>query len=52
MTAECTAGPANLQIGLAIRNNRFYETLIASNPIDVEPGIDREGYIPAPALPC
>ncbi len=49
MTAEVHGGgPANLQICLAIRNNSFYESLIPCNPIDVELGIDREGFIHAP----
>ena len=52
MTAEVHGGgPANLQVGLAIRNNRFYESLIPCNPIEVEAGIDHEGYIHAPTLP-
>lgn len=52
MTAEVHGGgPANLQVCLAIRNNSFYESLVTSNPIEVEPGIDREGYIRAPTLP-
>lgn len=52
MTAEVHGGgPANLHICLAIRNNSFYESLITSNPIDVEEGIDRDGNIHAPKLP-
>jgi len=52
MTAEVHGGGvANLQIGLAIRNNSFYESLITCTPIEVETGIDREGYIHAPQLP-
>ena len=52
MTAEVHGGgPANLQICLATRNNSFYESLVPCNPIEVEAGIDREGYIHAPALP-
>ncbi|MDB5080634.1 MAG: racemase [Chloroflexi bacterium] len=52
MNAEVHGGgPANLQICLAIRNNTFYESLIPCNPIVVETGIDREGYIHAPTLP-
>lgn len=52
MTAEVHGGgPANLQICLAIRNNSYYETLIPCNPIEVEPGIDREGNIHASTLP-
>ncbi len=52
LTAEVHGGgPANLQICLAIRNNSYYESLVRSNPIVVEPGIDREGLIHAPTLP-
>lgn len=52
MTAEVHGGgPANLQIGLAIRNNSYYESLIPCNPIVVEPEIDHEGFIHAPTLP-
>ena len=52
MTAEVHGGgPPNLAVGLAIRNNSFYETLIDANPIVVEQGIDREGYIHAPTVP-
>lgn len=52
MTAEVHGGgPANLQVALAIRNNSYYESLIPCNPIDVEPAVDREGYIHAPTLP-
>jgi L-alanine-DL-glutamate epimerase-like enolase superfamily enzyme len=52
MTAEVHGGgPANLQIGLAIRNNSYYESLIPCNPIVVELGIERDGSIRAPALP-
>ena len=52
MTAEVHGGgPANLQVCLAIRNNSYYESLITSNPIDVEPSIDRDGSIHAPELP-
>jgi L-alanine-DL-glutamate epimerase-like enolase superfamily enzyme len=52
MTAEVHGGgPANLAICLAIRNNSFYESLVTSNPIDVEPGIDHEGFIHASTLP-
>lgn len=49
MTAEVHGGgEANLQICLAIRNNSYYESLVTCNPIDVEPGIDREGFIHPP----
>ncbi len=52
MTAEVHGGgPANLAICLAIRNNSYYESLVTSNPIDVEPGIDRDGFIHASKLP-
>jgi L-alanine-DL-glutamate epimerase-like enolase superfamily enzyme len=49
MTAEVHGGGLpNLNLALGINNNSFYESLIMSNPIDVEPGIDREGFIHAP----
>ena len=52
MNAEVHGGgPANLHVALAIKNNFYYETLITCNPIDVEPGIDREGFIHAPTIP-
>jgi L-alanine-DL-glutamate epimerase-like enolase superfamily enzyme len=52
MTAEVHGGgPANLAICLAIRNNTYYESLVTSNPIDVEPGIDHDGFIHASQLP-
>ena len=52
MNAEVHGGGlSNLHICLAIRNNSFYESLVTSNPIDVEAGIDREGFIHAPDGP-
>ncbi len=52
MTAEVHGGgPANLQVCLAVRNTTFYESLVTANPIVVEPGIDRDGFIHAPTLP-
>jgi L-alanine-DL-glutamate epimerase-like enolase superfamily enzyme len=52
LTAEVHGGgPANLQIGLAIRNNSYYESLVTCNPIEVEPGIGRDGAIGAPEPP-
>jgi L-alanine-DL-glutamate epimerase-like enolase superfamily enzyme len=52
MTAEVHGGgPANLQVCLAIRNNTYYESLVDSNPIVVEPGIGRDGRIHAPESP-
>jgi L-alanine-DL-glutamate epimerase-like enolase superfamily enzyme len=36
-------GPANLELALAIRNTTYYESLVTSNPIEVEEGIDRSG---------
>ncbi|HEX2910871.1 MAG TPA: enolase C-terminal domain-like protein [Chloroflexia bacterium] len=52
MTAEVHGGGlANLHVCLAIRNNSFYESLIPCNPIEVEPEIDREGFIHAPTGP-
>lgn len=52
MNAEVHGGgPANLQVCLAIPNNSFYESLVTSNPIEVESVIDQDGYVHAPAGP-
>ena len=52
MTAEVHgSGLPNLAVCLAIRNNSYYESMIFSNPIEVEEGIDRDGNIHAPTLP-
>ena len=52
MNAEVHGGGlSNLHICLAIRNNSFYESLITCNPVEVEVGIDKEGYIHAPDGP-
>lgn len=44
-------GVDKLQLCLAVRNCRYYESMVLSNPIDVEPGVDGEGYIHAPREP-
>ncbi len=42
-------GPPNLHLACAIPNTTYYESLIYSNPIEVETGIGRDGCIsPAP----
>lgn len=52
MTAEVHGGGiANLQIALAIRNNTYHEVLIPSNPIEVDPMVDHEGFVHAPTAP-
>jgi L-alanine-DL-glutamate epimerase-like enolase superfamily enzyme len=52
MTAEVHGeGPANLQIALAIPNTSFSEYLVRSNPIEIDPIIDDEGFIHAPTEP-
>jgi L-alanine-DL-glutamate epimerase-like enolase superfamily enzyme len=44
-------GPANLHIACAIPNTTYYESLVYSNPIDVEDGIGRDGKISPPQVP-
>jgi L-alanine-DL-glutamate epimerase-like enolase superfamily enzyme len=44
-------GPANLALACAIPNTTWYESLIYSNPIDVEPAIGRDGCISPPQVP-
>jgi L-alanine-DL-glutamate epimerase-like enolase superfamily enzyme len=44
-------GPANLHLACAIPNTTYYESLITSNPIEVEPGIGRDGMISPPQVP-
>jgi L-alanine-DL-glutamate epimerase-like enolase superfamily enzyme len=44
-------GPANLALACAIPNTTWYESLIYSNPIDVEAGIGRDGAISPPNVP-
>jgi L-alanine-DL-glutamate epimerase-like enolase superfamily enzyme len=44
-------GPANLHLACAIPNTTYYESLVYSNPIDVEPGIGRDGMISPPQVP-
>jgi L-alanine-DL-glutamate epimerase-like enolase superfamily enzyme len=52
MTAEVHGGGLpNVQLCLAIPNTTYYESLVRCNPIEVEPGIDREGNIAAPTGP-
>jgi L-alanine-DL-glutamate epimerase-like enolase superfamily enzyme len=44
-------GPPNLHLACAIPNTTYYESLVYSNPIEVEKGIGRDGYIAAPQVP-
>ena len=44
-------GPPNLHLACAIPNNTYYESLIYSNPIEVEPGIGRDGCISPASVP-
>jgi len=44
-------GLDNLQLGLAIRNNSFYESFIPCNPIEVDPMVERGGIVRAPTAP-
>ena len=44
-------GPANLHLACAIPNTTYYESLVTCLPIDVEPGIGRDGCISPPNVP-
>ena len=44
-------GPPNLHLACAIPNTTYYESLVTCNPIDVEPGIGRDGCISPPDVP-
>ena len=52
MRAEVHGGGLpNLHLACAIPNTTWYESLIYSNPIEVEPGIGRDGCISPPQVP-
>lgn len=52
LTAEVHGmGVENIHLGLAIRNNTYYETLIPCNPIAVEPLVGKDGHVRAPTAP-
>jgi L-alanine-DL-glutamate epimerase-like enolase superfamily enzyme len=44
-------GPANLHLACAIPNSTYYESLVTTLPIEVEPGIGRDGAISPPQVP-
>jgi L-alanine-DL-glutamate epimerase-like enolase superfamily enzyme len=44
-------GMANLAIACAIPNTTWYESLVKTNPILVEPGVGRDGCISPPEVP-
>jgi L-alanine-DL-glutamate epimerase-like enolase superfamily enzyme len=45
------SGLANIHLALAIKNNSYYETFVASNPIAVDPRVGRDGLVRAPHGP-
>src|SRR5262249_15268414 len=52
MRAEVHGGGLpNLHVCCAIPNNTYYESLVYTNPIQVEAGIERDGAIAAPTGP-
>ena len=52
MRAEVHGGSLpNLHLACAIPNTTYYESLVTSNPIVVEPGIDSNGFISPPQTP-
>jgi L-alanine-DL-glutamate epimerase-like enolase superfamily enzyme len=44
-------GPPNLHLACAIPNTTYYESLVYSNPVEVEQGIGRDGCISPPQVP-
>ena len=44
-------GPANLHLACAVPNNTYYESLVYSLDLEVEPGIGRDGCISPPQVP-
>jgi L-alanine-DL-glutamate epimerase-like enolase superfamily enzyme len=49
MTAEVHGGGLpNVHLAAAIRNNSYYEAMVLTNPITVEPGIGPDGHIRPP----
>jgi L-alanine-DL-glutamate epimerase-like enolase superfamily enzyme len=52
MRAEVHGGGLpNLHLACAIPNTTYYESLVYSNPIEVEPGIGSDGCISVPDRP-
>jgi L-alanine-DL-glutamate epimerase-like enolase superfamily enzyme len=52
MTAEVHGGGlANLHLGAAIPNNTYYECLVYTNPIVVEPRVGHDGMVQVPQGP-
>lgn len=52
MRAEVHGGGlANLHLACAIPNTTYYESLVKSNPVDIESGIGRDGSISPPEVP-
>lgn len=52
MSAEVHGGGLpNLHLAAALRNNSYYEAMVLTNPIHVEPGIDSDGHIRPPTEP-
>jgi L-alanine-DL-glutamate epimerase-like enolase superfamily enzyme len=45
------SGLANIHLALAIKNNSYYETFVASNPIAVDPRVGPDGLVRAPRAP-
>jgi L-alanine-DL-glutamate epimerase-like enolase superfamily enzyme len=52
MTAEVhSGGLPNIHLAAAVRNNSYYESMVLTNPIQVEPGVGRDGNVKAPLAP-
>jgi L-alanine-DL-glutamate epimerase-like enolase superfamily enzyme len=52
MTAEVHAGGLpNIHLAAAVRNNSYYESMVLTNPVQIEPGVGRDGLVQAPMTP-
>jgi L-alanine-DL-glutamate epimerase-like enolase superfamily enzyme len=52
MTAEVHAGGLpNIHLAVAVRNNTYYESMVLTNPVQIEPGVGRDGMVRAPMTP-
>lgn len=52
MTAEVHGGGLpNIHLAAAFRNSSYYESMVLTNPISVEPGVGPDGCVRAPMAP-
>jgi L-alanine-DL-glutamate epimerase-like enolase superfamily enzyme len=52
MTAEVHGGGLpSIHLAAAVRNNSYYESMVLTNPVRVEPGVGSDGHVKAPLAP-